>query len=147
LIDRGLKADPSEKKVAELAGKVASAWELELRAHFQVEEEILFPAVRPVLVRPEIVDELIAQHRELENLIQRIPHTSGQARMGLLIECGERLSRHIRLEERQLFEEIQQRLPAHELKELGRRIDETVQRTCPITHALPWEGAGPGESV
>ena len=53
LIDRGLKNQPTREKALELAGKVARMADAELLGHFQVEEEVLFPAVRPHLVIEE----------------------------------------------------------------------------------------------
>jgi hemerythrin-like domain-containing protein len=147
IIDRGLKADPSEKTANDLADKVAVTWSVELQGHFQVEEEILFPAVKPYLESAGIVTDLIEQHRQIETLIGNIAASSGPARVELLIEFGQLLSKHIRIEERQLFEEIQVRLSKDEIAFLGKQIDENVQRICPSTGKLPWEqpgGANPG---
>jgi hemerythrin-like domain-containing protein len=142
IIERGLKADSSEKTAGDLAHKVAAAWEVELRGHFRVEEEVLFPAVEPVLASSAIISELVQQHREIEELIRKIGEASGAARIELLNEFGQLLSKHIRLEERQLFEEIQARLSKDEMASLGKQIDDKVQRVCPTTGKLPWEEPG-----
>jgi hemerythrin-like domain-containing protein len=147
LIDRGLKADRSEQKADDLAGKVAAAWEVELKGHFEVEEKVLFPAVEPKLSSGTIVQELVAQHRKLEALIGSIAGAGGPGRVELLIEFGRLLSQHIRTEERQLFEEIQGRLSETEMASLGKHIAETVQRVCPTTGKLPWEQVGQGSSL
>jgi hemerythrin-like domain-containing protein len=139
LIDRGLKSDPSPERLNDLAAKIATTWTVELQGHFQVEEEILFPAVRPQLADGAIVDDLIRQHRNLESLIQRIAVAQGDQRLQLVIEFGELLSQHIRIEERQLFEEIQARLTADQMAALGRQIEENVTRICPTTQKLPWD--------
>jgi hemerythrin-like domain-containing protein len=145
LIGRGLKADRSEKKADELASKVDAAWEVELKGHFEVEEKVLFPTVEAHLASRAILGELVAQHREIEALIRKIAESSGVGRIEPLIEFGQLLSKHIRTEERQLFEQIQARLSQDEMASLGRRIDETVQRVCPATGKLPWEvGQGSG---
>jgi hemerythrin-like domain-containing protein len=142
IIDRGLKADSSERNAADLADKVATTWSVELQGHFRVEEEILFPAVEPYLESKAIVGELIEQHRQMETLIGQIAEASGPARVALLNEFGQLLSKHIRIEERQLFEEIQARLSKDEIAYLGKQIDETVTRICPSTGKLPWEQPG-----
>lgn len=142
LIDRGLKGDASDTIAADLARKVAATWEVELQHHFRVEEEILFPAVEPVLASGVIVRELVEQHRALEDLIGKIAAASGAGRVELLREFGQLLSKHIRLEERQLFEEIQARLSKHEMASLGKRIDDRVHKVCPSTGKLPWEAPG-----
>ncbi len=139
LIDRGLKSDPSEATATGLANKVAAAWQVELQSHFQIEEEVLFPAVRPLLESNDILADLVGQHRQMETLIHNIAAASGSARIELLNEFGQLLSKHIRIEERQLFEQIQERLSKEQLAALGRQIDENVQRICPTTGTLPWE--------
>ena len=139
LIARGLSGDPPPEKAAELALMVASMAKAELLGHFQVEEQVLFPAIRSRLESGDIVDDLIAEHRQMEGSIERIASASGRERVRLLTEFGELLSRHIRVEERQLFEEIQTKLDAGELKRLGGEIGATVQRICPVTSQLPWE--------
>ena len=139
IIDRGLKADPSERKAEELSHKVARLAEVELLGHFKVEEEVLFPAVRPFFGSEEIIDELIAEHRQMEELLQRLAQAPASDRRALLREFGPLLSSHIRTEERQLFEQIQQRLSGEDLLELGKQIDASVQKVCPVTGKLPWE--------
>lgn len=139
LIDRGLKADASDKTAADLAHKVATTWEVELKHHFRVEEEVVFPTVEPVLASVTITRELVEQHRAMEELIAKIAAASGAARIELLREFGTLLSKHIRIEERQLFEEIQARLSKDEMATLGERIDDRVHKVCPSTGKLPWE--------
>jgi hemerythrin-like domain-containing protein len=142
IIERGLKADPSIEKAQDLAHKVATTWAVELQGHFRVEEEVLFPAVKPVLASGAIIEELIEQHRQMEALIRKIGEAAGPGRISLLTEFGQLLSKHIRIEERQLFEEIQARLPEDKMASLGEEIDKTVQRVCPTTGKLPWEEHG-----
>ncbi len=139
IIDRGLKADPTPAKAGELAQKVATMAEVELLGHFKVEEKVLFPAVRAALEDDGVVDELIAQHRAMEDLLDRLAAADDAARVGLLREFGELLSRHIRIEERRLFPEIQAKLTPEQLGRLGIEIESSVQRTCPVTPSLPWE--------
>ena len=139
LIDRGLKTQPTQEKALELAGKVARMADAELLGHFQVEEEVLFPAVRPHLDSGQVVDDLIAQHRALEDLIQRVAAAGDNERIPLLTEFGDLLQRHIRIEERQLFQEIQAKLDDAQLAELGKQVDATVRKVCPVTDKLPWE--------
>jgi hypothetical protein len=137
-IDRGLKAEPTREKGLELAAKVARAAEIELFGHFQVEEEILFPAVRPFLESEDLLDGLIAEHRIMEDLVARIAGATDEDRIPLLRRFGEVLHRHIRTEERQLFEEIQGRLDESQLARLGRDIAARVEAVCPLTDQLPW---------
>ncbi len=143
LIDRGLKADPSAQKATELCGKVADMFELELVHHFEVEEQVLFPAVRGILasggIPGQLIDQLIAQHREMESLAGRLAAAPESERIPLLREFGETLSRHIRIEERQLFQEVQEKLPPRDLSELGAQIDGRLRKVCPSSGKLPWD--------
>ena len=138
LIDRGLTAEPTASKAAELAGKVARLAETELLGHFQVEEAVVFPAVRPFLNNDELIDALVAEHRVMEDLVLRIADAADEERIPLLKQFGAVLHRHIRTEERQLFQEIQARLNETRLAELGREIEARVSAVCPLTDRLPW---------
>ena len=139
IIDRGLKADPSPEKATELSQKVAAMAEVELLGHFKVEEEVLFPSVRAALEDDGVLDELISQHRTMEGLVERLAKADDKTRVALLKEFGVLLSRHIRIEERQLFQEIQAKLTPEELGRLGIEIDTKVQKICPVTASLPWD--------
>ena len=113
----------------------------ELLGHFQVEETVLFPAVRGSLDSSSIIDELVAQHRDMETLVGRVAASSGVERADLLQQFGKLLSRHIRTEERQLFQEIQAKLPAKELGQLGQEIDGAVKKLCPLMDPLGPDGS------
>lgn len=139
-IDRGLKAEPTRAKGLDLAAKVARAAEVELLGHFRVEEEILFPAVRRFLASGELLDQLIAEHRMMEDLVRRIADATDEDRIPLLKRFAEVLHRHIRTEERQLFQEIQGRLSEPQLAEIGRDIAAKVEAVCPLSDRLPWAG-------
>jgi len=130
VIDRNLRGDPSPELTAGLARKVADAYELELKNHFDIEERILFPAIRRELGPTPLVEELEADHRRLEGLIARLSQASQTERPEALREFAAALSAHIRREERELFEDIQKRLPRGTLDQLGRDIDEAVVRVC-----------------
>jgi hemerythrin-like domain-containing protein len=139
LIDRGLKATPTQEKALDLSRKVAQMAEVELLGHFQVEEKVLFPAVRSQLESDAVVDDLIEQHRKLESLIEQLAAADDSTRIPLLREFGELLHRHIRIEERQLFQEIQGTSSETQLAELGQEIDKNVAKVCPVTEHLPWD--------
>lgn len=141
LIDRGLKAEPTAEKARELALKVARLAEAELLEHFRIEEEILFPEVRAALERGEILDTLVGEHRVMEELVRRIGEARDEKAIPLLKEFAAVLHRHIRTEERQLFEEIQQSVNEAGLAALGRRIEARIRTVCPLGDRLPWADA------
>ena len=136
LIDRYLKVDPTSERLADLAGKVAGFAEKELFPHFQVEETALFPALRPVLDADPLIDELIAHHRKMEELVERLAESSDQERASLLREFGTMLRRHIRMEEVELFRQIGGGLDEAGRDELGRKVDEAARAMGLTVHRL-----------
>ncbi|MEO8149519.1 MAG: hemerythrin domain-containing protein [Bacteroidia bacterium] len=103
-------------KTALLAGE----FEFHIKEHFRKEEEILFKSVRnksPELRK--LTNELVLEHHKITQLIQQALLKSAAE---LLHEIGEMLQQHIRKEERQLFELIQQTLSENELLDLGKKL-------------------------
>jgi hemerythrin-like domain-containing protein len=101
----------------------------EVQFHFAAEEKMLFPAARlfPELVA--LVEELSAEHERLrESFVHADQGTMDQGEMETFAKL---LSGHIRKEERQLFETMQQRMRPEELKTLGdelaRALEDAVQ--------------------
>jgi len=127
LTRRSLREDASAANIAKLARRAIDRYELELANHFQIEEQILFPAVREKLGDLALVYDLIAQHRDLESLIAQLRAAPSAA---LLEQLCELLSRHIRREESELFEMAQSRLPEPALREIGNAIEARVVRVC-----------------
>lgn len=137
ILDRTLRTDSSSEAVRDLTGKALAAWNVEIRGHFEVEECELFPAVRPVIAEPELIDELLAEHRTIEAMVDEL---RAEASAATLVRFASALRAHIRSEERRLFEQIQQALDADQIAALGKRLDAAVEKTCPVTEQLPWEG-------
>ena len=129
-IERALRDDRSPERSAELARRVADAYDLELRNHFDVEERLLFPAIREHLGPLPLVETLQAEHRELEALVERVRAADAVARPAALADFSTALAAHIRTEERELFEDIQKRLSPAVLSSLGQAIDRDVIRVC-----------------
>ncbi len=136
LIDRYLKVDPTPGRLAEIAGKVAGFAEKELFPHFEVEESALFPALRAVLDSDPLIDELIAHHRNMEGLVGRLADSSAWERASLLREFGVSLRRHIRMEEVELFRQIDGGLDEAGREELGRKVDEAAKAMGLTVHKL-----------
>jgi hemerythrin-like domain-containing protein len=120
---RSLTQDSSPDNIAKLTRRVIDRYEIELINHFEIEEQVLFPACGPM----ELIDVLVAEHRALEELIGRL-RTDPSA--GLLEQFCQLLSTHIRREESELFEQIQRSLPREVLDRAGAEIDRRAVRVC-----------------
>ncbi len=89
----------------------------DLIRHFKDEEEILFPIVkgRSSMV-DNLINEIIDEHRKIENLISEIQNTDDLEK--ILNDFGILLEKHIRKEERELFNVIEKLLSENELSEI-----------------------------
>lgn len=120
---RSLAADSSTQNIGRLAQRVIDRFEIELTNHFEVEEQVLFPACGPM----PLIPELIREHRTLESLV-------GELRTAPSTDLLERfctlLSDHIRREENDLFQQIQHDLPHDLLERVGKEIDLRTVRVC-----------------
>ena len=127
LTERGLQTDNSVANVARMTRRAIDRYEIELSNHFAIEEEVLFPLIEKHLEKMVLIDELVSDHRAMEAMIGRM--RTGPT-VELLKEFCALLSRHIRREERDLFEQVQQRLPAEALAAAGKEIDAKAVRVC-----------------
>jgi hemerythrin-like domain-containing protein len=127
LTERGLEADGSPANLAKLAKRAIDRYEIELTNHFGIEEQLLFPMIERELGKMVIVTELVADHRALEGMIDQIRSAPSAE---LLEKFCELLRRHIRREENELFQDVQQRLPEGVLETVGKEIDAKAVRVC-----------------
>ncbi len=123
MIRRSLVADSSAENVARWARKVQDRYEIELVNHFEIEEQVLFPACGPLPLIAELVDD----HRRIEGLVGQLSSAPSPA---LLEKFCALLSTHIRREESELFERIQRDLPRETLDRAGAEIDRRAVRVC-----------------
>jgi hemerythrin-like domain-containing protein len=105
----------SAETAAEARAALAAYWEEHGRAHFRLEEDVLFPAYagqgdpyNPLLARA------LCDHVAIR---QRIAAYGRQSTTPIaqLRELGSLISDHVRLEERELFPMIEQALPTAQL--------------------------------
>jgi hemerythrin-like domain-containing protein len=123
LTRRSLSADSSPENVARLARGVIDRYELELANHFDIEEQVLFPACGPMAM----IGELLGEHRAIEALVTQLRSAPSAP---LLEQFCMLLSGHIRREENEFFEQIQRALPREVLDRAGCEIDRRAVRIC-----------------
>ena len=120
---RSLAAGPTPGNVTKLARLAIDRCELELANHFEIEEQVLFPACGPM----PLIALLVAEHRKIESLLAQLRTAPTE---DLLEQFCALLSRHIRREENELFEEIQRTLPREVFDRVGSEIERRVVRVC-----------------
>ncbi|MBI5310591.1 MAG: hemerythrin domain-containing protein [Actinobacteria bacterium] len=100
-------------------------WHSDCREHFRVEEEVLFPVFAASQGEDHpLLRKALDDHAEIRGLAAQLE--AGERPGGqVLNELGEMLSAHVRLEEREIFPLIEERLPAGDLAVLGERIGES----------------------
>lgn len=108
------------------------AYSSELAIHFKDEEEILFPLLRGKSSDlNELIDKLLQEHIDLNERIADLK--DDDQLQDKLDKIGNILERHIRKEERQLFQQAQKVLSENELESIRGRIDksrEDLQKEC-----------------
>lgn len=116
--------------------EVVQHFEQEIRIHFAAEESALFPVARGF-------PELIALIEQLENdhLWLRDRFAAAEAHgvsAADLLALAQRLSAHIRTEERHLFQRLQELMTRDELADLGTKLEETLkdaEKSCSLPTA------------
>jgi hemerythrin-like domain-containing protein len=113
--------------------EIAQQFEAEIKVHFAAEEKVVFPAACSFDGLRPLVDDLLREHAFLRSCFEKAE--SRQMRAEEITEFARRLSEHIRKEERQLFERLQQLLRAEEMRRIGRELDhalETASQSCTL---------------
>ncbi len=102
-------------------------WKKRGYRHFKQEEEKLFPYCERCQdwERTEAVDLVFKQHEEIRSLITRLGvlATTGKYLIPVSTTLAEFLDLHIRHEERVVFEQIQNALSEHEMKNMGKYLN------------------------
>jgi hemerythrin-like domain-containing protein len=115
-------------KDADLAGwhsEITQHFQTEIGIHFAAEEQVLFPLARKLPDLISLVEELSSDHAALRESFAQAE--AGQMSAADLSAFVLRMSSHIRKEERQLFERMQELMSQEELALLGQRLDNALK--------------------
>jgi len=119
------RASPiAESDLAAWQGEIAQHFRVEIGVHFAAEEQLVFPRARTFAELNLLVEELLSEHVWLRERFAKAEAENMSA--AEVVEFAQRLSVHIRKEERQLFERLQELMNAEELARMGQRLDETL---------------------
>ena len=122
-IDRALQAGGIE--LEPWLEELQQIYEQEIGAHFAAEEKEIFPKAARFADLQPIVDELLREHAVLREYFVKAATRAMTTEE--LKAIGERLSAHIRKEERQLFEGIQKEMTEEELSQIGAALEQALK--------------------
>jgi hemerythrin-like domain-containing protein len=95
-------------------------WSNHLQLHFSQEEHLLLAHLSD---SDELAQQLMSEHQDIKQVI------SGEASAFLLADLADKITAHIRFEERQLFPYIEQTITTDALNSIHKKLDQ--QSHCP----------------
>jgi hemerythrin-like domain-containing protein len=122
-IDRAMPIGDAE--LAAWQAEITQIVQSEIGIHFAAEELVLFPVAQSFAELSLLIEELLADHAALRESFAKAEARTMSAKE--LSGFGQRMSDHIRKEERQLFERMQQLMNQEELARLGQRLEESLK--------------------
>lgn len=125
-IERAMPID--DTKLADWQMEIAQQFDAEIKVHFAAEEQIVFPAARTFGELNPLIEDLLADHQWLRACFAKAE--ARQTSQEEMLAFARRLSQHIRKEERQLFERLQELVPRAELATLGQQLDRALERAA-----------------
>jgi hemerythrin-like domain-containing protein len=133
-LDRAIQA--GEIDLEAWQAEIQQQFEAEIAIHFAAEEKELFPAAAKFPNLQPLVRELLAEHAVLRDYFTRAAARHlDRENLGTFAAT---LAQHIRKEERQLFEGMQNLMNPHDLATMGAALDEALKNTSQAC-ALPNE--------
>jgi hemerythrin-like domain-containing protein len=100
--------------------RLSSFWASVGRRHFEIEEELLLPALADERWQA-MAERVRSEHADIR---RRAAALEQEASVDAARELGERLNAHVRFEERELFAHLEAALDAGELERLGRAVEQ-----------------------
>jgi hemerythrin-like domain-containing protein len=99
-------------------------WNSRGRGHFEIEEELVLPALSETDVGwRRATTRVRDEHEQIRARVDNPTARTSQSGVQLAHELGELLNDHIRFEERHLFGMLEARLPEDRLMLLGRAVE------------------------
>ena len=105
------------------ADDVVRFFDSDLVPHFKAEEEVLFPTMRSLSAVPELIEELLSEHRKIEQIVEQLRQSDCDQLADRLMDFADLLEAHIRKEERELFPVYESLVPP----EIANRVEEEIK--------------------
>lgn len=115
----------AEGDLAAWQTEIVRLFQSEIDVHFSAEEHTVFPAAARFEELQGLVTQLATEHSGLRRRFAQA--NAGAISSHEVVALAQCLSAHIRKEERQLFERMQQLLSNDELKALGSSLQAALQ--------------------
>ncbi|HMO32199.1 MAG TPA: hemerythrin domain-containing protein [Lacibacter sp.] len=116
---------------------VLRLWEQELRRHFLAEELHLNPGVLETPGLQLHFDRMRQEHARIREFILQFREETADARV--ITAFYELLEAHIRFEEREFFEAIQDTVPPEVLERAGKQLEDLPAGSCDTYPVRFWE--------
>ena len=112
LLEKGLKKHASLKEMRDF---ILQFWEQELFQHFEKEDLLFLPLAYKYPSLIEHLTQLKSEHQEIRLIIKKLNNDARAEQFETISSFATSLEKHIRFEERELFNAIQETLPEDEL--------------------------------
>jgi hemerythrin-like domain-containing protein len=125
ILEKGLKKNASLKEMRDF---ILQFWEDELLVHFEKEDVLFLPLAEKY---PQLKDSLIQfkqEHQEIRLIIQKLNNEARSEQTETIASFATSLEKHIRFEERQLFNAIQESLPEDEMVEFHANLNSISEK-------------------
>jgi hemerythrin-like domain-containing protein len=130
LIERleGMETDLDDEEVGidEMPQSVFTKLHKALTLHTQVEEQILYPAMKQFDETAELIPEAVEEHQQVDQILEEMTMLSptDDEFIEKLEELKENLFHHIEEEEEELFPKAQELCGKKRLEEMGRQMQQ-----------------------
>jgi hemerythrin superfamily protein len=127
-IDRASPIRDSE--LAAWQTEITQLFQAEITVHFAAEEGALFPEARKLPELFPLIEELLCDHAVLREGFAKA-ETQSMSAIDLSV-FAQRMSAHVRQEERQLFERMQELMSPEELANIGHNLEEALKNASQV---------------
>lgn len=103
-------------------------WKEDLQEHFELEENVLLPALTNTSFDHALTSQLLDEHRQIRDWVKKA--SSHEMSMDDLSAFSSLLDRHIRFEERVFFPAAEQILEESELTKIGLLLHDEHSKNC-----------------
>ncbi|MFW9927998.1 MAG: hemerythrin domain-containing protein [Candidatus Thorarchaeota archaeon] len=138
--NRLMYGKPDNKKskwpqsIEEQASLAKLYFEKDMLSHFELEEKVVFPVYDLYLTdndpKRELLNKILKEHIYVKGLIADLRSNKNNELELKLRDIGEHIEKHIRTEERKLYEDIQETIPNDELIAIGKILKDKSSMTC-----------------